>query len=285
MRDVRLANELVQRGYEVHIWWTIDHSERVEIDERITQHWLFHGARYFPLPGVGRWGLGLQDALGRGATRLFHYKNRTRMMQKRPWMLDRLMTAMMRLVCEGVERDQAVIRRFASELEAAGVTHVLPMLGMLCPWVDAARQRMTQPAKMLVTFQGYELYGNYARLAGLEKELYQRLRSMVDASDFPAIAVSEDYRQRVMDEIGVAGEKLTAIPPGVPAAGSQWTRESARAWLREHLNGWREDVPVVSFVGRQDSEKGIDLLLYAAAILRPRHRTAIGGLRPYAIRQ
>ena len=32
----------------------------------------------------------------------------------------------------------------------------------------------------------------------------------------------------------------------------------------------RRDIPIVSYFGRQDSEKGIDLLLYAGRMLRER---------------
>ena len=270
VRDVRLANELVERGYEVHVWWVMDRSQRVELDARIHQHWLFHGARYFPVPGLGAWARGMQEAVGRLSTVIFHDKNRQRLLQHRPWMLDRLMSGFTRIVCQGVERDSRVIQRFAAQLEAAGVTHVLPMLAALGPWVDAARQRMPHPPALTITFQGYELYSQYARQIDLEAAFYEKLRDVVRASDRPAIAVSSDYRQRVMDEIGVAGDDLVAIPPGVPAAGPGWDRAAGHAWLRDKFDFWPTDIPVITYVGRQDTEKGIDLLLYAAAILQAR---------------
>lgn len=270
VRDVRLANELVQRGYEVHVWWVMDRSDRVTLDERITEHWLFHGLRYYPLPGLGAWARGAKETVGHLAVKLFEEKRRSHLLQKRPWILDRLMQSLMHLVCDDVMRDQAVVRRFARELDEAGVTHLLPMLSVLGVWAAAARRHMRRPMKYLVTFQGYELYSNYARQIGLESKLYERLRAAVEESDFPAIAVSADYRERVVEDIGVPREQLEAIPPGVPAATSQWTRASARDWLRRNLRDWRDDAPVVTYLGRQDSEKGIDLLLYAGAILRRR---------------
>src|SRR4029079_13526020 len=36
------------------------------------------------------------------------------------------------------------------------------------------------------------------------------------------------------------------------------------------LGGYRPDLPLIAYVGRRDSEKGIDLLLYAARILAAR---------------
>ena len=273
VRDARLANELARRGYRVHVWWVMERSSRVELAEGITEHWLFHGLRYLPMGILGEWSGGLKEAVGRLAVRTFKEKRRTRFTQKRPWLLDALMCNVMRLVSVGVERDASVVRRFASELESAGVTHLLPMLGMLCCWAEAARRRMRGGApamKYLVTFQGYELYANYARQIGLEEDLYARLRAVVEASDYPAIAVSEDYRQRVIEDIGVPAERLKAIPPGVPAASGRWTRDSARQWLAQRIESWDGHKPLVCYVGRQDSEKGIDLLLYAAAMLQSR---------------
>ena len=267
VRDVRLANELAQRGYDVHVWWAVERSDVVTLDERITEHWLFHGARYMPMPLIWRWTRGVQEAAGFMSVRLFRYKNRMRAMQDRPKILEALMRQMMRVICDGVERDPAVAARFARGLESARVTHVLPMLGMLAPWVDAARQRMSAPPKSLITFQGYELYANYARDIKLESQLYQRLRDAADASDFPAIAVSTDYRRRVTEDIGVDAQKLTAIPPGVPMP-EPMPRDTAKARIHELLPNHKAGLPLICYVGRQDTEKGLDLLLYAAAILR-----------------
>src|SRR5690606_35952340 len=123
----------------------------------------------------------------------------------------------------------------------------------------------------LVTFQGYELYSTYARSIGREKQLYARLVEAVEHSDWPAIAVSDDYLQRVVEDISVPAERLRAIPPGVPAA-KRMELSQERQLLTTKLKQYRPDLPLISYLGRRDTEKGIDLLLNAASILRRRGR-------------
>jgi glycosyltransferase involved in cell wall biosynthesis len=264
VRDMRLANELARRGWRVHVWWAMDREKRPPLRDDIAQSWLFHGMRYLLSEGSD-----LTERAGRLLTRLSRDKSRRRFMQRRPRLIRRVMEGLITRVCEGVERDPAVPRRFAAGLSAAGVTHVLPMLAILCPWVQAARRLMERPPRYAVTFQGEELYGNYARALGRESDLSGRFVEAVEQSDWPAIAVSEDYARRVAADFGVPPERLRAIPPGIP---HQVTIDRARAaqLIAERFPGYRADVPLVTFVGRRDVEKGIDLLLYAASILRSR---------------
>lgn len=269
IRDIRLANELARRGFRVHLWWAMDKAEVLPLDERITQHWLFSGARYANVPNLGRWGRIHKERLGRFATWAFKYRNRVHVLQRRPMVLNQLMVGLTRTVCDGIENDRPAIRRFAREIEAAGVTHLLPMLSILGPWVQAVREFVRHDIKYLVTFQGYELYAQYARDIGLEPQLYQRLRDAVAASDYNAIAVSSDYRERVNQDIGVPLDRLVAIPPGVPPA-DPVSRDAARALIERVYPDRDPSLPLVTFLGRRDAEKGIDLLLYAAAILRQR---------------
>jgi len=123
--------------------------------------------------------------------------------------------------------------------------------------------------RYLVTFQGYELYVRYAQAIHREQALYDKLVQVVGASDWPAIAVSEDYLLRVVEDIGVPEKSLRAIPPGIPADFS-CDREAAVERLAKTFSEYRQGVPLVTFLGRRDTEKGIDLLLYAASILRQR---------------
>lgn len=275
VRDVRLANELVRRGYKVHVWWAMDRSKTAELDPAIEQRWLFNGFRFMGVPGGNR----LMEAVGRAANFVYPDKRRSHWLQRRPKQLKRMMENLMRRVCDGVERDGAIVRRFARELSATGVTHVLPMLEMLCPWVAAARRHVSHPVRYLVTFQGYELYSKYARTIGREKDLYMRLVETVRESDWPAIAVSEDYVQRVVEDVGVPEESLRAIPPGVPAA-QRMEESRAVELMKLSFTGFRSGVPLIAYVGRRDTEKGIDLLLYAIKILLQRgyeFQTAICG--------
>ncbi len=269
VRDVRLANECAARGFSVHVWWAMDWQHNAGLRAEINQHWLFNGLRLWNR----RFTRGAFESLGKGLNRFFDDRIRAHGLQKRPKIMTRLMNNLTRLMCEGVERDEAVVRRFAGELQQHRVTHVLPMLEMLCLWVDAARrQSNANGPKYLVTFQGYELYSTYARALGLEGELYRRLAQTVERSDYPAIAVSEDYRHRVHEEVGVPLERLTAIPPGVPAA-TRMEADAARKLVKSRFFDYDANLPLIAYLGRRDTEKGIDLLLYAAKILAQRGKT------------
>lgn len=262
VRDIRLANELAGRGFKVHVWWVVDRRLSAPLSPEVRQHWLFHGLRY----SSSRRGSAIADHAGRWSTNLFHEKNRLRYLQRKQFLVDRVMEGLVRRVCSGVDGDRRLIRRFAREVAAAGVTHMLPMLSILCPWAEAVR-RHVPGLRYLVTFQGYELYVKFAKRTGLERELDARLVAAVEVSDWPAVAVSEDYLQRVVQDIGVPASSLRAIPPGIPEDVTI-DREAAAELLTSRLGGYRREVPLVTFLGRRDTEKGIDLLLYAASILR-----------------
>lgn len=264
VRDVRLANELVSRGYPVHVWWAMDWSKSAGLDSRIQQHWLFSGLRF-----RHRHGRNALDFIGRQLSKAFPDTLRALRVQKRPQILTRLMTGLMHTLCDGVERETAVVNRLARDLNDTGVTHLLPMLEMLCPWILAARPLVNHPIKYLVTFQGYELYSMYARSIGRERNLLERLRESVEHSDWPAIAVSGDYLKRVHDDIGVDESKMVAIPPGVPP-GVRIPHDLAEQIVKKKFEEYQIGVPTITFLGRRDTEKGIDLLLYAAAMLRSR---------------
>ena len=99
VRDIRLANELAERGFTVHVWWAVDRRRSSPLSDKIPQHWLFHGFRY----SLSRRGSRIADAFGRQTTMTFHEKNRLRWLQKRPHVLDRLMKGIVRRVCDSVE--------------------------------------------------------------------------------------------------------------------------------------------------------------------------------------
>jgi glycosyltransferase involved in cell wall biosynthesis len=265
VRDIRLANELADRGYAVHVWWAMDWKSGA-LRPSIGQHWLFHGFRF-----AGRGLGGLKELAGRALAVTIKDKNRDHVAQKRSFMLRQMWHGLVRRVCAGARTDGRLLRRFAVQLRRTGVTHLMPALEVFCPWAAAARELVPQELKYLVTFQGYEVYGNYAREIGLEQEFYARLRQTVAASDWPAIAVSRDYAERIAEEVGVSRESLVAIPPGVPVA-PPMDAQSARELVAAQFESYQPDLPLVSFVGRQDTEKGIDLLLYAARILARHNR-------------
>lgn len=189
-------------------------------------------------------------------------RNRSRMIR---WALRKMAAEIVR----GVDRDDVLMRRIAGEMDRTGVTHVLPMLSILAPFILKARKYCSHPVRVLVTFQGYEIYTNPAREIGLEQSLFKKLREAVEESDFPAVAVSEPYANKIEREIGIPRSRLTVIPPGILPA-DRIPHHQALDVL-SHKIGLRDfHLPIVTIFGRQDSEKGIDLLLYAAKILERR---------------
>ncbi|MCC6580830.1 MAG: glycosyltransferase family 4 protein [Phycisphaeraceae bacterium] len=267
IRDLRLANELARRGYRVHLWWTIDCNRSLPLDPNITEHWLFHGMRYQG-PGFHR----LRDHMGMWISNRVTDARRAVSVQKRPQMVVRMMRRVVRQACDGVERDHALIQRFARQLDDAGVQVVSTSLAILGLWVKAARDIMRTPCRYVPTFQGHELYLDYARQIGREDDLCHRLRQVVDGADYPAIAVSREYRRSIIDELKVHPDRIVAIPPGVPRI-EPMDRAEALAKLRALHPQLRADVPLILFLGRQDAEKGVDLLVYAAKMLRDRGRS------------
>lgn len=265
VRDIRLANEVSRRGYPVHAWWALDRPRCSALDPTISQRWLFNAARYggwLHIPA-------LDDLVGRCLSGIMTDSYRQHVFQKFPAFLDRQLRELIRAVCAGVGRDQRLIRRFGKELTQAGVTHMLPNIECLAPFVDEAKNHVPHQLKSLVTFQGYELYATFAREIGQEAVLYQRLTEAVERSDWPAIAVSDAYGDRISAEVGIERSDLKMIPAGVPV-GKPLDTARAVAMIREKFPDYRADLPLVTYVGRRDSEKGIDLLLYAARILKSR---------------
>ena len=111
----------------------------------------------------------------------------------------------------------------------------------------AARSKARRPIRYLVTFQGYELYSTFSRSIHREKELYAKLVEAVSQSDWPAIAVSDDYLARVVEDIGLSAEALRAIPPGVPSA-TPMDRAKAEQTVKAKFLEYRSGVPLISYL-------------------------------------
>jgi glycosyltransferase involved in cell wall biosynthesis len=262
IRDMRLANSLRLRGYRVVVYWMMEvHPELV--DPGIVQRTLCSGLRYhFARP------LWVMDMLGQ-LSRVVPAIDRREFLQERPQFVARLLRNCVRAMCDG---DPGLARRLATFVARDRVTHLLPSFAMICPLAEAMKRRGRDGFDFLVTFQGEEIFANYAAAIGRLGDFHGMLRAAVAASGWPAIAVSRDYALRLHEEMGIDPDRLTSQPPGIlpPDHDSPKDRVSATATLRESFPNLAANVPIVSYFGRQDAEKGIDLLLYAARILRDR---------------
>lgn len=262
IRDIRLANELHRRGYPVRVWWVVDRPRSSPLNAEIPERWLFHSFRY----ATGRVSASL-DLAGKVSCRLLSDNLRSALAQRIPWLVGGTLRGLIKIVCRGAETDPALIRHFARELTQERITHLMETVEILAPFAEAARPFVPHPLKCVVTFQGYETYAPYAARLGLEEKMYQRIRAAVESSDFPAISVSDQYSERVHREIGVPLASLRTVYPGVPVTAAM-DKDRARELVQHQFTNFDPDVPLISYLGRQDSEKGIDLLIYAAQILR-----------------
>jgi len=256
IRDLRLANELHRRGHRVVVYWMMETNSDL-LDDGIPQHLLCRGTRYqFSRPS------NLMDLAGR-LLGLYPAQRRRRFMQQHADYVTRLMCHLVAAVCDG---DPGLENRLQSWIIRDGVTHLLPTFAMICPFAKRIKERGRAKFDYLVTFQGEEIFANYADRAGRLVDYYRHLREATSASRWPAVAVSRDYIARIHEEMGVDSETLRPIYPGIelPPENSKPAFET----LLEKLPDLRRDVPIVTYFGRQDSEKGIDLLLYAAKLLQ-----------------
>ena len=272
IRDMRLANELHRRGYKVVVYWMMERNAEL-VEEGILQRRLVGGMRYqFRSPS------GIFERIG-NALGIFPASRRREFAQRHPAYLDRIMTNLTHSICSGGESDAPIVSRLIRFMREDGVTHLLPTFAMICPFALAAKKRNEHPFEYLVTFQGEEIFANYAEKIGRLEEYHQQLRDVVAGSPWPAIAVSNDYIDRLHTEMGIDPTRLRAIYPGIDLP----KRKEPPPFdvLKPKFKNLDRSLPIVTFIGRQDSEKGIDLLLYAAKMLQEKglrmHLVVCGG--------
>jgi glycosyltransferase involved in cell wall biosynthesis len=267
IRDMRLANSLHRRGHKVVIYWMLERNSSL-VDPGIPQRMLCRGPRYqFEKP------CGVMDKLS-APLYAFSPAMRKAFMQRRPDYVDRLMSNFCRSICKGGRDDPKLARRLARFIKEDGVTHLLPTFAMICPFAQRAKETNIAAFDYLVTFQGEEIFANYAQRLGLLSDYTKQLNEVVAASPWPAVAVSRDYIDRLHDEYGIDTTRLRAIYPGIdlPKNNREEKPDFKVLFLKFPKLVLDSDQPIVTYLGRQDSEKGIDLLLYAAKILQERGR-------------
>lgn len=274
IRELRLINELSRRGYQCHIFWAFERSYDVKIDAAIQQHWLCHCGRFAGLSHAlgNRIGRVIENRAGMLLSRLGGAWAQELVRQKLPGLVRFELSRTVAAISRGISSDQPLINRFTRQLQHAGVTHVLPMLGILAPFAQAARENGAR-IRYAVILQGYELYVNLGDDA-YRQAAVNCIRDTIRASDFPPMTVSRWYAERIEREVGIPADDFSMITPGVPTDGPI---EPAQAWeLVQSQLSIDPGIPMITYLGRQDSEKGIDLLLYAARMLKERgHRVQV----------
>jgi glycosyltransferase involved in cell wall biosynthesis len=285
IRDMRLANDLHRRGFKVHVYWLMEQNPEL-VDKGIPQSVLARGLRYqFRKPSA------LADTAGK-ALNLFPPARRRLFISQHPDYVFRIMGNLMHVIADGGRSDPALLDRLEKFLIRDGVTHHLPTFSWLCPLAPLVKERGRATFDYLPNFQGEEIFAHFAKHAGRLDDYHRVLRETVAGSGFPSVAVSKDYIGRLHEEMGIDPTKLRPIYPGIElpegseirAQGSGEPQSAIRnpqstipqdsalstqhfATLNKIFPSLLPTLPLVTYLGRQDPEKGIDLLLYATRML------------------
>jgi glycosyltransferase involved in cell wall biosynthesis len=263
VRDVALANALHRRGFKVAIYWMMEVNGDLA-DPGIEQRMLCHGTRYhFRRPSEF-----LDRAIG-SLLFLLPKSLRVRTVQGRTGYVDRLFGNLVRSLFEYPATDTVLAQRLLGFIARDQVSHLVMSFASIGPLALAAKKLSERHFDYLLTFQGDEEFAAHARRLGFLSRYRERLNDVLRHSPWPAVAVSHDYVNRLVDEMSVARARLQVIHNGIELPGREETPPFAE--LRSVFPGLVEGPPIVLYLGRQDSEKGIDLLLYAARMLATRN--------------
>lgn len=260
VRDLTIANHLHRRGYKVVVYWMMECNPDL-VDEGIQQRILCHGTRYqFQQPSEF-----LDKVIG-WLLFLLPLQFRVRITQDLlVGYVDRLLKNLIRSLNETPEGDPLLVKRLLKYMAQDQVGYLMMSFASISPLALAAKKNGSHSFDYLVTFQGDEQFANYARRAGLSVQYQQRLEEVIRHSPWPAIAVSQDYLNRIVDEMGVDAARISVLYNGVELPDRD--DKPPFSILRTVFPDLNENIPMVSYVGRQDTEKGIDLLLYATKLL------------------
>jgi glycosyltransferase involved in cell wall biosynthesis len=262
VRDLILANALHRRGFKVLVYWMMECKPDLVADG-IRQRMLCYGPRYhFRRPSEV-----LDKIIGPLLFR-FPASARVRVAQGMPGYADRLLENLTRCLHETPDSDRLLVKRLMKFIALDGVSHLMMSFAAICPIALAAKKNSAHPVDYLVTFQGDEHFANYARKAGVYAEFHQRVKAVVRGSRWPAVVVSQDYLNRISEEMDLDPECLRVIYNGIELPGE--SEKLPFSTLETAFPNLTETAPIVTYVGRQDTEKGIDLLLYAAKLLEAR---------------
>jgi len=259
---MHLANALHRRGFKIVVYWLGDRNPAL-LAPGIRQRVLVRSFRYY-----GRKPSNLLEAVGR-ILDFFPQRARRRYAFHHPDLVIRLLRNFINSVCQD-DPDPGAVRRLVGFMALDGVTHVMPTLAMICPLARAAKESGRHQFDFLVSFQGEEVFASHIKSDQGLDVYYRELRRSAEASPWLACALSRDYAGRLSEEIGIKRDRITVIYAGIALPRLSDHKPSFDVIVRK-MPWIRRDVPIVTYFGRQDSEKGIDLLLYAARMLKDRN--------------
>lgn len=261
VRDLSIANTLHRRGFKVVVYWMMEVNAQMA-DPGIEHRMLCHGTRYhFQRPSD------LLDKLG-SALFLLPQAVRLRIVQGQAGYVDRLITNLTRALYATPDADSVLAERLSDFIAKDQVNCLMLSFASLGPLALAAKKLSVHQFDYLLTFQGDEQFAAHAQRLGILAFYCERLNDALRQSPWPAVVVSHDYVERIVDEMQVPRPLLSVIYNGIELPAPE--RHLKFSELQSVFPGLVENIPIVAYLGRQDSEKGIDLLLYAARLLAAR---------------
>jgi len=262
VRDLALANALHRRGFKVVVYWMMELNEDM-VDAGIKQRTLCRGTRYhFQRPSE------FLDRVVGPPLFLLPKNLRVQLVQGRIGYVDRLVANLIHSLYAQPIADRALVQRLIGFIARDKITHLVMSFTSLGPLALDAKRLGDRHFDYLLTFQGDEQFAVHAQHLGLLAPYRERLNDVLLHSPWPAIVVSHDYVNRLVDEMNVDRSRLQVIYNGIELPAQKEKPDFAQ--LQSVFPGLVKNIPIVSYVGRQDSEKGIDLLLYAARLLAAR---------------
>ncbi len=262
VHDLTLANELGRRGFKVAIYWMLEWMPELA-DRGIKQRLLCHGTRYrFRRPSE------FMDRVIGTIVFLAPLSLRVRFTQRSNGLVDHMLGNFIRVLHETPEADRGLVNRLRSYLAKDQVSHLMMSFASIGALALAAKRKGGHSFDYSLTFQGDEQFADYARRGGVLQEYLTRLNEVIEGSRWPAMVLSRDYLDRIATEMGVPVERLRVVYPGVEFP--ERPHKIPLSVLKSIFPRLVEGIPIVSYLGRQESEKGVDLLLYAAKLLNTR---------------
>ncbi len=174
----------------------------------------------------------------------------------------RRLSVKMLLPTPGIARE---INRFAREI---GATHVVldPVfpIGLVGPWLECSYSLVTHGAEVAIP-------GHIPVIRPLMKRSVSRSRLVIAAGGYPA--------REIRAIAGSMTPRLVSIPPGVDIDRFRPLGVEERVRARRRF-GIADDALCIASISRLVPRKGMDVLIRAAAALRPRYENlevVIGG--------
>lgn len=271
VRDLTLANRLHRRGFKVVVYWLLAANDEL-VEPGIGQRLLCHASRY----RRGRPSAGLE-----GLIRLLPRVLRQLLVRGEGEGGEHLLVHLVRALIETPEGDAGLARRLNAFIVRDEVSLLMPACASLGPLALAARRLGGRPFNYALTFQDDVRLAGYVRRAGLFERYRGCLLEALQGSPWPALAASRDGLYRVSEELDIALGRLKLLHSGVEV--HRLTFRPPLWMLKNSFPALIDDLPIVTCLGRQDVNRGLDLLLYALKQLKTRGievQLVVGGDTP-----